>query len=328
MSQLISQFPQQIVDWWNIASPDTIQPKDRPIHRVYIAGMWWSAIWWSLFADLYWEALHIPLRVCRAYTLPAQANMYSLVVITSYSWNTEETVSMMLDAVQRGCHVVVISSWWTLQSLAKQHACDFLQLPAWIPPRACMAVSFGVLLWLFKTLALLHDVNKQDIDLLKDFLLQHEDAIKKQAHTIAQKISPDCIPIIYVDSHKESVAIRFRQQINENSKMLCRHHVFPEMNHNELLWREWGDDRFLPIFLCSPNDHERVQLRMRLTQDFFDQKWVPYIVIDALWDTFIQNAMYLVYFTDWVSSYVADKKNIDAVNFEPIEIFKKRLGTV
>src|SRR5690606_35401443 len=101
-----------------------------------------------------------------------------------------------------------------------------------------------------------------------NLLEEHQDELRKKAKKLAENLH-DKLPVIYADSHYEGVAIRWRQQLNENSKMLCWHHVYPEMTHNELVgWRTKNKDLAV-VFLHTPVDHTRTQYRMELTREVY-----------------------------------------------------------
>ena len=120
--------------------------------------------------------------------------------------------------------------------------------------------------------------------------------------------------------------MRFRQQINENSKMLCWHHVVPEMNHNELVgWRE-KNEKIAVVFLRNNKDFERNQERMEFTKEVVSEYASDVVEIYSKGDYDLVRSMYLIHITDWVSFYLAELKGVDAVEVNVITKLKDKLA--
>src|SRR5437588_9197889 len=112
------------------------------------------------------------------------------------------------------------------------------------------------------------------------------------------------IPVIYAVDGYAGVATRFRQQINENSKMLCWHHVFPEMNHNELVgWTEKHEDVAV-ILLRNNDDYTRIQKRMEICKEIFSKYTSSIHEVWSKGNSHIEKAFYLIHFTDWITWYI------------------------
>jgi glucose/mannose-6-phosphate isomerase len=162
---------------------------------------------------------------------------------------------------------------------------------------------------------------KATIKLLKDEVKD----IQKQAKAIAKKLIGKT-PIIYAASDYEGVAIRFRQQINENGKMLCWHHVIPEMNHNELVgWRDKDNSRAV-VILRTEDDYERVQLRMEINKKVIKKYTNSITEIYAKGKSYWEKVFYFIHLTDWVSVYLADLHEQDATEVKVIDFLKAELA--
>ena len=134
--------------------------------------------------------------------------------------------------------------------------------------------------------------------------------------------------IIYSEAGTEAVCIRFRQQLNENSKELCWHHAIPEMNHNELVGWAGGDKSMAVVIFRHKTDHERSQVRMEINKKVFE-KYTPHI--NEVWskgDTAIARQLYLINFGDWVSWFLSEKKGVDATEIAVINHLKSALAEV
>jgi glucose/mannose-6-phosphate isomerase len=131
--------------------------------------------------------------------------------------------------------------------------------------------------------------------------------------------------VIYSAANVEAVAIRWRQQLNENSKVLCWHHVIPEMNHNELVgWRSSG--KFAVIILRNDTDYSRIQQRMNIAKNIISQ-YTPHIIeVYSKGESFLEKSLYLIHLGDWVSYYLAERKKVDPVEVNVIEYLKAELA--
>ena len=150
---------------------------------------------------------------------------------------------------------------------------------------------------------------------------------QKQAMDLAKKIYKQT-PVIYVANGFEGVAVRFRQQINENSKMLCWHHVVPEMNHNELLgWRTNVDDLAV-VYFRNKCDYERNQIRMDINKKVISEYTNNISEIWSKGDSVIENSLYHINLGDWVSWYLSEMNNVDAIEIDVINFLKGELGKI
>jgi glucose/mannose-6-phosphate isomerase len=151
--------------------------------------------------------------------------------------------------------------------------------------------------------------------------------IQEDAMILAKKMHKKT-PVIYVANGFEGVAIRFRQQINENSKMLCWHHVVPEMNHNELLgWRTNVNDLAV-VYFRNKSDYERNQIRMDINKKVIAKFTENITEIWSKGDSLIENSLYHINLGDWVSWYLSEMNNVDAIEIDVIDFLKGELAKV
>ena len=134
--------------------------------------------------------------------------------------------------------------------------------------------------------------------------------------------------MLYGDASLEPVLIRWRQQINENAKRLCNHHVFPEMNHNELVGWESGDEHIAALFLHTNEDHPRTSERMRLCKALFARAGACVKEVHANGASRVQSWMYLVHLGDWVSLLMAEMSGVDPVDIRHIDYLKGELANM
>jgi glucose/mannose-6-phosphate isomerase len=297
----------------------------REVDSVLISGLGGSGIGGSMAFDLFSQECKVPIAVNKDYFIPAFVNSKTLVIISSYSGNTEETVSAYHQAKKKGACIVVVSSGGQILADAVQSQIMNVQLPGGNPPRTCLGYSFVQIVSILEKFELIVSGSTLQMNSISDFLKNEKDEIFQESFGVANKIA-NKIPVIYGSNLTESIALRFRQQLNENSKILCWHHVFPEMNHNELVgWTKENNDLAV-LILRTDFDNPRVNRRMEICKDIFKKYTHNLLEIHAKGDRFITQAFYLIHFTDWVSWHLAELNQVDAIEVNVIDFLKNELS--
>jgi bifunctional phosphoglucose/phosphomannose isomerase len=325
MKQLIADFSTQLQEALIIAQNYKFVASKKEFTNVVLTGLGGSGIGGSIIQNYVFDKLAIPFIVNKDYFLPAFISSKSLVIVSSYSGNTEETVAALQHALKMKATVVCITSGGKVAEIARKKKIDCILLPAGMPPRACIGYSMVQVLFSLHHFGLLKDNCSKDIKTSIKLLDTETKDIQKKAKTIAKKLM-DKTPVIYSAADMEGVAVRFRQQINENGKMLCWHHAIPEMNHNELVgWRDKDASRVV-VLLRNEDDYERVQLRMEINKKVF-KKCTPNILeIYSKGRSYWERVFYLIHLTDWVSVELADLRNVDATEVKVIDFLKGELA--
>lgn len=328
MKDLVAGFPAQLREAIAIGRAFTFkQPAPAGVQQVLLTGLGGSGIGGSIVQNYVADKLKVPFVVNKDYRLPAFVGKNTLVIVSSYSGNTEETTTAMQDALKAGAQVVCVTSGGNVAETAAQHGLDCIVLPGGLPPRACLGYSTVQLLFILRHAGLLEagDDWESQIEAAAGLLEGAQETIKAEAAGIAQKLAK-AMPIIYAEAGMEGVAVRFRQQLNENGKMLCWHHAIPEMNHNELVgWRDADANRVV-LILRTAQDHPRSQMRMEINKEII-QKWTPNILeLHAQGEGWWQQAIWLVHLTDWISVFCADERGMDATEVRVIDFLKGALA--
>lgn len=327
MKKLVATFPTQLREALIIGQSYKFKTAKKAFSNVVLTGLGGSGIGGSIIQNYVSDKLAIPFNVNKDYHLPAYVNKDSLVIISSYSGNTEETLMAMQQAIKVKATIVCVTSGGKIAEIADKKKMDCILLPAGMPPRACLGYSLVQGLFILQYFGLLKTDFKKEINAAIKLLTVSEKDIQKQARTITKKLLGKT-PIIYAAPEFEGVAVRFRQQINENSKMLCWHHVVPEMNHNELVgWRDKDASRAV-VFLRNETDFERTQLRMEINKKVI-KKYTPNI--QELWSkgkSYFERVFYIVHLTDWVSVYLAEAREMDDTEVKVIDFLKGELAKV
>lgn len=325
MNELITEFPQNITDALNIAAKVTLRPAKNPIQNVVICGMGGSGIGGKLVAQWIQAECPVPVFSFQDYHLPAFVGKHSLVIGSSYSGNTEETLIAMEEARERGAHIVSICSGGHLQQFCADNDFDCIVVPGGNPPRTAVGFSIVQLTEIFIQLDLADRKHIAEIESGRQLILAELEAIHDEAKVIA-KFLHGKVPVIYAGAGYEAVSVRAKQQFNENSKELCWQHVIPEMNHNELVGWGGGDDRFAALFLQTGDLIPRNKRRFDISVELVSAKTKNIHITYAKGNNPIERSLYLIHLVDWASLYLSNLKNGDPMEIHVIDYLKDELS--
>lgn len=325
MEKLIQNFTRQLSEAMEIGNKAQLNSVKNEIRNVVVSGLGGSGIGGNLVMEVVAGKMKIPMMVNKDYHLPAFVNENTLVIISSYSGNTEETLSAMKEAIERMAKIICVSSGGKIIEIAKANKLDYINIPGGMPPRSCLGYSFVQQLFILKHYGLIDGFFMDYINNAIKSLNEEEDCIKVEAKRIASKLI-DKIPVIYITAQMESVAVRFRQQIDENSKMLCWHHVIPEMNHNELVGWRTRDEKLAVIFFRNENDFSRVKQRMNINKEIIKQYTPSVFEIYSKGSSLLEKSLYLIHLGDRISYYLAEMRNMDSVEVKVIDYLKGELA--
>lgn len=328
MRELIASFPQQLTAAAQSMASQPL-PTEVPNHdRILVLGMGGSGIGGRFLGGLLGDTCTVPIASGHDYRIPAWVGPTTMVLACSYSGNTEETLAALDAAVAKGAQVRALTSGGKLKALADAHGWPVLTVPGGHPPRSQFGWAVTGLLHHFAALghrpADAPDV-LADTEAAAALLVAQSDAILDQAGQWADLLSSRS-PMLYGDAAIEPVLIRWRQQLNENAKRLCNHHVFPEMNHNELVGWESGDASIAALFLHTEEDHARTAERMRLCKAIFTDAGAAVSEVSAIGTTRLQRWVHLVHLGDWLSLLMAERAGVDPVDIRHIDYLKGELA--
>ncbi len=330
---LPEQFEQAFQFGLTLPLPDSF----HTIQQVIVCGMGGSAIGGDFLASLMQEKGTIPVFVCRGYTLPAWAKTdQTLVIASSFSGNTEETLAAYDMATTRNLPVLSIT---TGGKLAEQTAANpnhvLWKFDHVSPPRAALGWSVGLLLALAHRLKWMPNLEsdvQSAVDMMKKYRPQYGfevsadiNAAKRQAGQFMGRF-----PVFYGGGAFETVARRWKTQFNENSKIWAMYEPMPEANHNGVVGIEFPEQQLgktVALFIRSrAYDHPRVALRHELTSQLFLQAGVNIDSFTPEGDTLLAQMMHAVLFGDYMSFYAAIAHNADPTLIWPIDQLKEQLA--
>lgn len=325
MDKLIAAFPQNMLDALAIAEAQQFKKPANSIHNIVICGMGGSGIGGKIVAQWIEFQSKIPVTILQDYDIPAFVSANSLVIGSSYSGNTEETMTSVNEAKNRGAHIIGITSGGEMMAFCTSNNYDCVIVPGGNPPRSATAFSIVQLINIFVQLGIISPSNLDEIRNSYDLLINETDSI----HALGQKIANFLfgkVGIIYSGPQYEAIAIRARQQFNENSKYLCWHHTIPEMNHNELVGWGGGDNRFAVLMLHTQDLNPRNQKRYEISRDIIAKKAAGILEIEAVGKTQIERSFYLIHLVDWASYYLCDLNKADIMDIKVIDFLKDELS--
>lgn len=325
MEQLVAQFPKQIADAIDIALKSSLSlDGTKKFDHVVICGMGGSGMGGQMVCKLFASQSTIPIVLVQNYELPAFVNENTLVIGSSYSGTTEETISALNEAMKRKSTIVGISSGGDLMQLCKDNHFDFIRLPGGNPPRTMLAFSLIQLIYILSKTKI---IDEEAIENAKNcrYLLNTElISIKKEARNLAKHLFKKQ-GVLYSDVDSEPVLIRAQQQFNENSKQLIWHNVVPEMNHNELVGWGGGNDHYSVVFFESQFLSPRTQLRIELSKEIIQGKTPNILTIHGKGKSLMEEYFYFVHIVDWASLFLAELNQSDPFEIKVIDYLKSAL---
>ena len=329
MRELIEKFPTQlndaIVDLSKMdSSTHQTAAKNFSPSGVLILGMGGSGIGGAIVEGILLQNSKIPVQSCADYSIPGWVSESTLVVACSYSGNTEETIEAVKAASERGAKISVVTSGGLLSEMANDHGWPIVVMPGGHPPRSQFGRGFTGLAWTLNKFSIFSDEMYADLASSPAFLNSMVETIVDQAGSLAD-IVENKITMIYSDTSTGAIATRMRQQLNENSKLLVNTHVFPEMNHNELVGWDAGTKEHVAIILRTPEDNVRSRFRMDFCSDIFRELEADVVMIDAIGENQMQRLMYLNQISDWLSLLLAERSNTCPVDIANIIRLKSAL---
>ena len=334
MYRWIKDFPGQIEDAVKIGRSASLKLKVTGVRNIVVTGLGGSAIGGDLLRSYASGELRVPMLVNRHYFLPEFVDKNTLVVVSSYSGNTEETTAAHRDAAKRKARVLCITTNGETARLAKKFKHPVITVPKGYSPRAALGYSFFPMLVAFERFGLVKDKKseiKETISLLraKTAVFSDPDSPDNTPLQLAKQLSGK-LPIIYApNEHLDSVAMRWRGQISENAKQLAYGHVLPEMNHNELVgWKQLPGmlKQMHAVFLRDKGTHSRVETRMTITRQVISKYAGGTSEIWSEGKSLLARMFYLIHFGDWTSFYLAILNREDPMPVEIIDYLKKELG--
>lgn len=334
MGSLLESFPQQVQSAVELGQKVSLESPGR-IANLVVCGLGGSAIGGEIVRCAVERVTRIPMLVSRDYRLAAFVDASSMILLSSYSGNTEETLSSYAAARSARAHAVCITSGGRLAELARADGLPLVLVPGGLPPRVAVGFSAFVILGCLRALELVPDMTqeiRETIDVLKQLVSRYRQGVPESsnpAKRLALDLHGKIVAVYGSTGLTEAAATRWRGQMEENAKNLAFHHVLPEMNHNELVGWECPAEvlrRLAVVFLRDRGEHVQVKRRFELTRDLIAG---PAGCVHDVWSdgkSLLARVFSLVSLGDFTSLYLAYLNGVDPTPVHAVETLKRKLS--
>lgn len=330
----IDTLPDQVAEAWALGSRFDLPAAYQGPQQVVVTGMGGSAIGGALAQALVAGECPAPLSVARDYRLPAYVGPQTLVIASSHSGNTEETLSAAEAALNRGARVMAITRGGKLGALAEARG-----LPVWRfehrgQPRAAVGFSFMLTLAALFKAGLIRDPSARVPEAVAAMRAQQPQflaetpVVNNPAKRMAGQLM-ERIGAIYGADYLAPVARRWKGQLNEVGKSLALFDELPEMDHNGVvgtLFPEQALSRVMVLFLRSAHEHPRNRLRVDVTREIFMTAGFNTDVINANGPSPLADMLTVLHYGDYTAYYLAMGYDIDPSPVPQIDYLKEQLA--
>jgi len=321
MRNSIINFPDQFVKSIEFAKDVKVTGS---INKIVITGMGGSALPGDILKT-YLANITIPIEISRSYSISTPIDSNTLVFVSSFSGNTEETISSFYEALNKRAKIIIVSTGGKLGELAKEHNLPMVKIikeSENFQPRFATGYFFGIFVNVLSNSEIISDRGKELIELSK-FLKQVD--FENDAELLAYNLV-DSIPIIYTsDIYETSVARIIKIKFNENSKVQAFYNAFPELNHNEMVGFTNIKGNYYFLIIEDLDDHPRNKKRMQIFKNILKEKKLNFTSIPMQGKTILAKIFSILYFFDFVSYYLALAYGVDPTPVQMVEEFKKAL---
>jgi glucose/mannose-6-phosphate isomerase len=327
----VNHMPDFCEEAWKSALAFELPPDYADINKVVILGMGGSAIGGDLLNSYVMNEAKVPIILQRDFTLPAFVDENTLVIASSCSGATEETLSAFKDSFKTGAKKLAITTGGTLKPLAIENNIPVFSYPNMAPPRATLPFSLLPILAVLQKLGIVSDKSGDVEDMIATLrvLLKTIKTTVPQKDNQAKQIALSLfghLPLIYGAEILSQVAHRWKTQFNENAKAWAFYDVFPELNHNAVSGYDFPTDmtqKIMIVLLRSAYLSERIQSRYSLTCQLLDEAGLKYLFVDGIGKTPLSHVMSTLVIGDYTSCYLAVLYGADPSFVKNIDFLKQ-----
>ncbi len=334
MAAWVAALPAQLRDAAALPGVAAVAPLAAAPAQVVLCGMGGSAAAGSLL-PLLWPGRALPWSVHRDAGLPVWAGPQTLVVASSYSGETEETLAAVAEARRRGCAVAALTSGGRLADLARRDGLPLVSLPGGQPPRTALGYSLAALLHLLHRLGLAADpapglaVAAAHLERGEPAVWDGRPAGMAAAERIASRLAGRFTVIYTAGAEAHAAGQRLKGQLNENAKAPAAVAEFPELTHNDIVGWELPAarrDGFALVVLRGADEDDRERQRTDVTLGLLAEQFASVTQVRGHGPEPLARVMGLIHFADLVSVAVAARTGVDPVPITRIDALKRALA--
>jgi glucose/mannose-6-phosphate isomerase len=302
-------------------------------HNIVFAGMGGSAL--PALLSTSWPGYNIPFEICRQYHVPAYVSDKTLFFASSYSGNTEETLSALAEAEAKNAVIVIMAGGGKLEEIAGQKGYQFVKIPAAEQPRYAVFYMWAAVLNILEAAGQLKEADTAgQLGRAANFL---RESVKDWAATVPTDKNPakqlalelaGKSGVVYAGPLLAPAAYKWKISFNENAKNVAWWGQYPEFNHNEFIgWSSHPIQKpYSVIDLRSNLEHPRIQKRFELSDRLLSGQRPAAHVVQAQGETLLEQLVWTVAYGDFVTIYLALCNNVNPAPVDLVEKFKTELG--
>ena len=333
LRERIANLPYQCLHAWEEGLSFSLPSSYRKARNVILAGVGGSAIGGELMGDLITRDGSPLVTVCRDYHLPPYLGPDSLVIVSSYSGNTEETLAAFQDAIERKAKVVAVTTGGQLMELAQKEGVPTFRIDYVGEPRTALGYSFLVPLAMVQSLELTTNSDEALLEAsevlvslshhLEPAMPTHDNPAKELATTLQGKLI-----VVYGGGMLSGAARRWKTQFNENAKAWAFVEILPEAGHNAIAGLHWPKamgKRACGVLLNTLSLSHRIKRRYQVIEELLGQAGVQCRTVDGVGQSYLAQMLSAIMFGDYTSYYLALLNGEDPSPVPPLDYLKSRL---
>lgn len=321
----------KIYDQWPELAKEAYEFKHKiiefkEIRQIVFGGMGGSGTIGDIFSSIL-SCTNIQVDVVKGYRLPKTISKNTLIITTSVSGNTAETITILENAIKKGMKVIAFSSGGKMIDICKNNNIEYRIIPQKLNPRS------SLVMYLYSMLKVLNEIipiTKDEIELsikklteLKKNICSENLTLTNSSLEIAKSISNT--PVVYFPSGLSSAAIRFKNSLQENSKIHVITEDVIESCHNGVVAWEKSSELIRPILIQGHHDNIHTKKHWKILKEFFDEKNIEFIEIKSVKGDILTKIINLIYVLDYASIYHAIINEMNPFSVDPIDFIKKRI---
>lgn len=331
MWQKLVDFPVQWGNAMDLASNLDLSIDKERITNICFAGMGGSAAGGAFLQAYLYGSCPYPVQAIQHYQIPGWIDEHTLLIASSFSGNTEETLTALTSAREQGAQTIAVTSGGELMLKAAKEGFDSIKLPGEMPTRTALGYSFVPLYRIFQYLGLIDDgdrVLNETQQLLAEQNELFSNPEDNEALNLAEELN-NTLSIFYSDTIMQPINLRWQSQFEENAKTLAYGGTLPEMTHNEIVgWEQLVHltGRLSVIMLTGIEESPRVKRRMEIVEELVADQTASLQILNSRGNNRLARMFSLIQLADWTSFYLAMLNDVDPTPVTKIDLLKRKLA--